>query len=307
MVVLAMITRNSAERIKDFPEVLNSTLSIPYKSMILIDDSDTSTTKNIVSNFAKRNNKELLTLSSGAVKTRAVARQKAIDAFLENYNDEWLFFLDDDIILDKEWWSKASEYLNDGYIGVVTGFVMHIEDFVRKYLEIRKIDQWTWFKINFEGRGYTGDTMFKRDALIKVKETYGSIPPYLHEYEDAWLFHKVRCLGYKYVIVPTNSYHLGHHRLSIISAIKNPIIVYKMGFNAEAFIPNVLSNYESISGAFMFPISYLNDAIKHIREFRRKYGEISSVTLMELRILGTYMIWLMMRILYGRPGDPCEK
>jgi len=57
----------------------------------------------------------------------------------------------------------------------------------------------------------------------------------------------------------------------------------------------------------MFSISYLDDAIKHIREFRRKYGEISSVTLMELRILGTYMIWLMMRILNGRPGDPCEK
>jgi len=307
MVVLAMITRNSAERIKDFPEVLNSTLSIPYKSMILIDDSGTSTTKYIINNFAKRNGKELLILSSGAVKTRAVARQKAIDVFLENYNDEWLFFLDDDIILDKEWWSKASKYLNDSGIGIVTGFVIHIEDFVQKYLEIRKTNQWTWFKIKFEGRGYTGDTMFKRDALIKVKETYGSIPPYLHEYEDAWLFHKVRCLGYKYVIVPTNNYHLGRHRLSIISAIKNPIIAYKMGFNAEAFIPNVLSNYESINRAFMFSISYLDDTIKHIREFRRKYGEISSVTLMELRILGTYMIWLMMRILYGRPGDPCER
>jgi len=53
MVVLAMITRNSAERIKDFPEVLNSTLSIPYESMILVDDSDTLTTKNIVSNLQK--------------------------------------------------------------------------------------------------------------------------------------------------------------------------------------------------------------------------------------------------------------
>ena len=110
--VLAMITYRSYEKMGyRFSDVLESSLQVPYRSIILVDDSPAGYpgTLNAVRRFARDYGKELhalrSTLYGGALKpTRATARQTAIDAFLDNFSSEkFLLFLDDDFILKPGW------------------------------------------------------------------------------------------------------------------------------------------------------------------------------------------------------------
>ena len=76
MAVLAVI---SSERTAVFPQVLKSSLQVPYKAIILVDDSDTDKTVSAVRRFAEEHGKELTVsrsrLPPGWSKpTRAAAR-----------------------------------------------------------------------------------------------------------------------------------------------------------------------------------------------------------------------------------------
>jgi len=111
MVVLSLITRNSYSKMQKAPvsleDVLDSTLQIPYKQIILVDDS-VDETRNLFRRWCDEHGKELIVSSSKLYghhrPTRATARQTAIDIFLENFSDDWLMFVDDDVVLNPGWW-----------------------------------------------------------------------------------------------------------------------------------------------------------------------------------------------------------
>ncbi|MEM3936202.1 MAG: hypothetical protein QW141_08015, partial [Ignisphaera sp.] len=86
-IVMSMITKNSVERVGEeaFYRAWKSSLQIPYKLIVLVDDSTSPRTREFVKRFADEHGKELVVSGSrlyGYHKaTRATARQTAIDIF----------------------------------------------------------------------------------------------------------------------------------------------------------------------------------------------------------------------------------
>ncbi|MEM4898118.1 MAG: glycosyltransferase [Pyrobaculum sp.] len=124
--ILSIITKNSYEKVGEkFAEVLDSSLQVPYRAIILVDDSDNDKTATFVKRFAESRGKELIVTRSRNYgyfePTRATARQTAIDIFLVNFSEEWLFFLDDDFILNPGWWEEASRYTQKPRVELVWG------------------------------------------------------------------------------------------------------------------------------------------------------------------------------------------
>ncbi|MGB9705752.1 MAG: glycosyltransferase, partial [Pyrobaculum sp.] len=201
--VLSMITYRSVERLgRDlFLRVLHSSLAVPYKSIILVDDSPTPDTRYAVLQFADKHGKELVVqrsrLYGGAVKpTRATARQTAIDVFQESFSEEWLMFLDDDFVLSPTYWAHAQRHTAEAKVGEIWGVNWDAapdrERFINTLnkLGLLKKTYAQYLLDAFSRRGGTHDTLYRRAAVEGVL-----IPAELHVYEDAWLHHYVRCGG----------------------------------------------------------------------------------------------------------------
>lgn len=202
MVVLSMITRNSMEKVGgDFARVWESSLQIPYDTIILVDDSDSGATREYVKKFAEAHGKELVVERSRLYgwhkPTRATARQTAIDIFLENTNDEWLFFLDDDFILGEGWWEAASPFTKEADVGLLWGidYTPYWHDRL-VWLKARGISEKEYAIKNFNYRGGLHDTLLRRLAIEGLR-----LPPWLHVYEDAWVKKFVECKGFRTVVI----------------------------------------------------------------------------------------------------------
>ncbi|MEM1646139.1 MAG: glycosyltransferase [Ignisphaera sp.] len=223
MVVLSFITKNTITRLKDLPitlyDVLNSTLQIPYKTIILIDDSKDNTVT-LFKKWCDANNKELVVSRSnlyGYYKpTRATARQTAIDIFLYNFSDEFLMFVDDDCVLNNGWWKwlEENKVLEDPAVGEVWGIDYVFRKARQEFLELIGKESSTMHIDGFKYRGGTHDTIFRRKAIEGIK-----IPSELHVYEDGWLHHYVVCKGYKYIINPIGVVHYQPFRIESIKDI----------------------------------------------------------------------------------------
>ena len=206
MVVLSMITRNSWTECRNtLLEALNSTLQVPYKSLILVDDGEDET-RDVVRKWCGEHGKEIFISRSrlyGYHKpTRATARQTAIDIFLENFSDEWLMFIDDDVILNEGWWEEAAPHASDSRVGLIWGLDYVATPFRRRLLEALGIDYVDYHKKQFEVRGGMHDTMLRREAIEGIM-----IPPELHIFEDAFIKHYVECRGYECRVLLTGSTH----------------------------------------------------------------------------------------------------
>lgn len=87
MIVLSIITKNSTERLgmKLFADVLISSLQVLYNPIILVDDSISDKTAEIVGMFTHEHGKEDIIERSRSygypIITRATARQTAINIF----------------------------------------------------------------------------------------------------------------------------------------------------------------------------------------------------------------------------------
>ena len=206
MPVLSMITRNSWTECRNILlEVLNSTLQVPYKAFILVDDGEDET-KDVIGKWCEEHGKEVIVTRSrlyGFHKTtRATARQTAIDIFLENFTDKWLMFVDDDAILNNGWWEEAKPHISDEKVGLIWGLNYDATPFRQKLLETLGIDYVGYLKKQFEVRGGTHDTMLRREAIEDIM-----IPPELHIFEDAYIKHWVECRGFEYRILTTGVRH----------------------------------------------------------------------------------------------------
>jgi len=206
VVVLSMITKNSWTECRNtLLEVLDSTLQVPYRAFILVDDGEDET-RDVIRKWCEEHGKEMVASRSrlyGYHKpTRATARQTAIDIFLENFNNEWLMFVDDDAILNEGWWEEASPHMSDSRVGLIWGLNYDATPFRQKLLETLGIDYVGYLKRQFEVRGGTHDTMLRREAIEGIM-----IPPELHIFEDAYIKHWVECQGYECRILTSGVRH----------------------------------------------------------------------------------------------------
>jgi glycosyltransferase involved in cell wall biosynthesis len=211
-IILSLITKDSAKKLGDvFRRALESSLQVPYRAIILVDDSVDDSTRRVVEDFADRHGKELVVersrLPPGWHKpTRATARQTAIDIFFERFSDEWIMFLDDDCVLNSGWWSwvEKSEAMANPRVGEIWGINYDHYDDRKRYLESLGRDYVGYLIEQFHLRGGTHDTLYRRKAIEGVE-----IPPELHWYEDSWLHHYVICGGWDSVINPVGVDHYG--------------------------------------------------------------------------------------------------
>ena len=211
--IVSFITRNSAERLRysgiTLHDVLNSSLQIPYKSIILVDDSSAeSKTIQVFREWCDAHNKELVVSNSryswNGRSTRATARQTAIDIFFENFKDDFLMFVDDDVILRDGWWRWIEEnrVLEDDEVGEVWGINWDVASARKGFLDLCCISFEKYLVKRFRERGGTHDTIYRREALKGI-----SIPPELHVYEDAYIHFWISRAGWKSVINPIGVLH----------------------------------------------------------------------------------------------------
>ncbi|ACB39457.1 glycosyltransferase family 2 protein [Pyrobaculum neutrophilum] len=204
MVVVAMITKNSLSRLGDrLGVVLESTLQIPYRTFVLVDDSTDDTAKYVEGRLGGL--REVVVLRSRAARpTRATARQAAVDYFLQYTSDEWLMFIDDDVVLRSGWWEEAQRYMAEPRVGLIWGV-----DFTTywgsrlAYLRARGVDVVEYAIKRFNVRGGLHDTLLRRGAIEGLR-----LPPWLNVYEDAWVKKYVECRGFEARVVRTGADHL---------------------------------------------------------------------------------------------------
>jgi len=202
-VVLSFITKNSASKLRETPitlfDVLNSTLQIPYKAIILVDNSSDST-PDYFRRFCEEHGKELVLIRGG--RTRGEARQIAIDTFLNNFSEKWLMFVDDDVVLNPGWWSEAEPYTREPRVGIIWGLNYDSSPERLRYLRLLGVDYVRYLVQEFFHRGGTHDTLLRREAIEDIR-----IPPELHWYEDGYILRHVLNKGYEARIVYTGCVH----------------------------------------------------------------------------------------------------
>jgi len=207
-IALGMITKNSYSELGDmFRKVLLRAVSeIPFDTAILCDDSDENSTCEEFFNIMKqmRVDKVIIIVGGG---TRAIARQKVVDHFLKETDCEWLFFLDDDALLNRGFFKEARGYLEDERVGLVWGLNYDATTEKRTYLERLSINYEKYLIEQFWRRGGCHDVFLRREAIEDLR-----IPPILHVYEDYWILRHVVKKGYNVRIVKTGIVHVNPNR-----------------------------------------------------------------------------------------------
>ena len=156
--------------------------SIPVKRLIVVDGGSTDRTLEIMGVFNRRFGNVEIICDRG---TRATARQRGI----ESVTSEWFVFVDSDVVLCKDWYSKAWKQVDEN-VGAVWGIEVWSTIRSRKTLKLflfvtRKI---------FDLRGGTHDTLIRTQALRGVR-----IPLKLHVFEDAYIKNWIEKVGYRVV------------------------------------------------------------------------------------------------------------
>ena len=179
-----MLTKDSEDILE---ECLNSIYeNVPVNNLIIVDGFSTDRTLDILHRYnAKTQNIKIISDKG----TRATARQKGI----QNVETEWFMFVDSDVILCKDWFKRATKYINDvNDVGAVWGLNVDAPN-VKNQTLLRMIMHTA--REVFKFRGGTHDILILRDLMKDIK-----IPQFLHAYEDKYIVDWIKKKGYKVVI-----------------------------------------------------------------------------------------------------------
>jgi len=147
---------------------------------------------------------------------------------------KWFMFVDSDVTLCKDWFKKASRYIQED-VGAIWGVDIP-GDVESKFMT--KILQWMEARV-FDIRGGCHDILIRYDAVKDIK-----IPSELHVLEDAYIKEWITAKNYK-VVVSYASYCKHYktmgsilskeNRLSTIFELKNMKLVKERLIYAAIF------------------------------------------------------------------------
>ena len=209
MVDVVLITKDSERMLK--PCVQSIYDNVPVGQLIVVDGYSKDRTIPILNQFNQTYGNVKIILDNG---TRATARQKGMEAV----QTDWFMFVDSDVVLCKDWYRKAQEYIEPD-VGAVWGIEVWS---TIKNPKTLKLFLTTTRKI-FDVRGGTHDTLIRTDLIRDI-----NIPRKLHVFEDAyikdWIEHK------DYRVVACYTPFCMHYRPPTVWTLRG-----SLGLIAEAF------------------------------------------------------------------------
>lgn len=208
---VVMLTKNSEH-------FLNACLksvyeNVPVKRLIVVDGSSTDNTLIILNEFSKKYGNVKIITENGS---RGKAREKGI----QEVETDWFMFVDSDVILCKDWFTKASKHIQKD-VGAIWG--VDIPGDIRNSFMIKILQHMETRVFNI--RGGCHDILIRLEAVEDIK-----IPSRLHVLEDAYIKEWITAKNYKVIVSHAsycrhykgmNSLLSRENRLSTIFEIKN--------------------------------------------------------------------------------------
>lgn len=172
---------------KDSEEILKRCIcsiyeNIPVNNLIVIDGFSKDKTLDIIQEYKDKHQNVKIFKDKG---TRATARQLGI----KKVETEYFAFVDSDVVLCKDWFEKASRYLDDS-TGAVWGLNIDVIPGLKSKLFLR-----LWEKAArgaFNSRGGMHDTLIRYESVEDI-----SIPENLHFYEDTYIIRWIKKKGFQ--------------------------------------------------------------------------------------------------------------
>jgi glycosyltransferase involved in cell wall biosynthesis len=180
---VVLLTKNSEYLLE---KCLNSVYeNVPVANLIVIDGYSTDHTLDILSKFKQLYSNVTVYQMDGS---RAKARQEGI----HRVSTDWFLFVDSDVLLCKDWFSKAEKNMTSG-VGAVWGLNIDVIPNIKNkaIIKFQSLIARQCFKL----RGGTHDTLIRREAVGGIR-----IPEQLHAYEDAYIIKWIEQRGYKAVV-----------------------------------------------------------------------------------------------------------
>jgi hypothetical protein len=120
-------------------------------------------------------------------------RAKAREAAIRLVSTEWFMFVDSDVLLSRDWFTKAQVNVKDD-VGAIWGLNIDVIPNMtrdKRFIKLQSLIARQCFHL----RGGTHDTLIRRKAVEGIK-----IPEQLHIYEDAFIMEWIKNGGYKAVV-----------------------------------------------------------------------------------------------------------
>lgn len=231
---VVVLTKNSESTLRACLESVYQ--NVPVRRLIVLDAFSTDSTLRIVDQFNRKYGNVKLLQTEG---TRGYARQKGI----EMVETDWFMFVDSDVVLCKDWFKRASKYVEDD-VGAVWGANIDFSSKVKNKTFLKVLVRVA--RQCFVVRGGMHDTLIRREAVNGIR-----IPEWLHVYEDAYIVNWIRSRGYK-VVIGDDIYCL-HYRpakyytfregLSSIAAEVKYGLAYSRLYRVAAYYPVLAINW----------------------------------------------------------------
>jgi len=139
-------------------------------------------------------------------KSLGSARKKGLEAA----STEWIGFVDSDVVISKDWHSKMVKYISNK-VGAVQGRKLPISNPFREIekKKTQKLFRKGPYKLRKGERGYTDNTLIRRDIAIKADIEN------LNAFEDYIITQKILEEGYEWLCVPVFADHYENQFTSI--------------------------------------------------------------------------------------------
>ncbi len=199
---VVVLTKNSERMLEKSIESIFRT--VPVNRLIIVDGFSTDHTLEIIDNFQKKHGNVVVIKDNG---TRGSARLLGI----RSVETSWFLFVDSDVVLCDDWFTKATSYVNQG-VGAVWGIEiwdgLQNSHLLNLFLRItRRI---------FEMRGGTHDLLVRHEAIKDIE-----IPRGLHVFEDTFIAEWVMKKGYK--LIATYDPYCIHVRPPVVWTFKGSL------------------------------------------------------------------------------------
>jgi glycosyltransferase involved in cell wall biosynthesis len=221
---VVVLTKNSERMLE--PCLASIYGNVPVNRLIVVDGYSTDRTLDIVGKFQEQHGNVVVVEDGG---TRGSARSKGIKLV----ETKWFVFVDSDVTLCPDWYTKAASYAKDD-VGAVWG--IEIWDGVQRSAVLKLFLKVT--RRIFDLRGGTHDLLVRTAAVKDI-----AIPHNLHVFEDAFITQWISKKGFR--LVATYDPYCIHFRPAVVWTFKGSldIILDALRFGSLAKMPQYFLAY----------------------------------------------------------------